>query len=510
VEKIASALLHMGLRKGDVGGVWSSNLYEYAVAQYALIRIGAISCSLSPVYKSGELEYALQTAKHKVLFLPTKDSRQSSINDFSAVLAGVDREKVPHLQHLVYMETGGSSSALETFSGSFKAHSFDDLLIPSGQSVPTDVEDAVDADDPATIYFTSGTTGKPKGAIVSHFSITNNLRNVMMRKEIVAEDKPIVCLPLPLFHVYAGTVGLFSLSVMPFTLCLVDIRYSAKSVLEVIGKYKCTDLWLVPTQMVDINNHVKQRPGKYDLSSLRNIGAGAAAVPVEVAKECTELYPKLKQMLVGYGATETAAIATYPTKYVPQEKALETVGSPMDFTHVKIVDNSGKMVKHNETGELLVKGYTVMQGYLDDKAKTEECIRNGWYHTGDLATMDAEGVFKIVGRTKEMIIRGGSNIYPREIEELLHEHPQILEAAVCGVPHPKLGEEVCAWIQLVDDKSGLTVQEVKDFCRERISYYKVPAHVIFVTDFPRTLSGKFQKFKMTEQTIELLKLDVKK
>lgn len=503
-------MLKLGIGRGHVGGVWSTNLYEYVVAQYALVRVGAMSCSISPVYKSGELEYALQKAKHKVIFLPTSDSRQASVNDFGAVLAGVDRQKVPDLQHLIYFEAGDKNGKLESFNGSYNVHSFDQLVKDSEGTVPESVIEDVDADDPATIYFTSGTTGKPKAAVLTHFSITNNMRNMLIRRQITAEDKCVVCLPLPLFHVYAGIVGLFTLSVLPATVVLVDVRYSARSVLEAIVKHKCTDLWVVPTQLVDINNFIKNRPGKYDLSSVRKIGAGAAPVPVEVAKETTEIFPNIEKMMVGYGATETTAVATYPTIDVSQSKMLETVGSPLDFTQVKIVDDAGHAVKHNETGELLVKGYTVMQGYLYDKEKTEECIRDGWYYTGDLATMDSDGLCRIVGRTKEMIIRGGSNIYPREIEELLHEHPDVLEAAVCGVPHPKLGEEVCAWIQLCDDKSTLTAQDVKDFCRDRISYYKVPAHVIFVKDFPRTLSGKFQKFKMTEQTVQLLGLDAKK
>lgn len=490
---MAAVLVDLGLRRGDVGGVWSTNLYEYAVAQYALVRIGAMSCSLSPVYKSAELEYALQKAKHKVLFMPTKGSRQASVNDFHSVLAAVDREKIPDLQHVIYFE---AKDEVDSFNGSFNAHSFDQLMSASSGNVPHEVIEGVDADDPATIYFTSGTTGKPKAAVVSHFSITNNMRNLMARRGITPQEELTVCLPLPLFHVYAGTIGLFSLCAHAATIVLVDTKYSARSVLEAIDKYKCTDLWVVPTQLVDINNVIKSRPGKYNLTSIRKVGAGAAPVPFEVAKDATEIFPMIEKMLVGYGATETTAIATYPMLDVPQEKILETVGSPLDFTQVKIVGRDGKVVEHNETGELLVKGYNVMQGYLNDKEKTDECIRDGWYCTGDLATMDKDGICKIVGRTKEMIIRGGSNIYPREIEELLHEHPDILEAAVCGVPHPKLGEEVCAWVQLCDEKSGLTVQDVKDFCRERISYYKVPAHVIFVKDFPRTLSGKFQKFKM--------------
>jgi fatty-acyl-CoA synthase len=360
----------------------------------------------------------------------------------------------------------------------------------------------------ATIYFTSGTTGKPKGAMSSQFSVINNIRVARVNKLGVSDEEEMTTLiPLPFFHVYAGMIGIFSLATGPSTIVINDVKYSAKGVVECISRHKCTDLWTVPTMLVDIQNFLKKRKGSYDVSSILRVGCGAAPVPVEVVKESEELFPSLKSVIVGYGATETSAVATYPTPGTPQEIVCETVGTPQDFTQVKIVDSqTGKIVKHGETGEVLIKGFSIMKGYLEDEEKTNESIKDGWYLSGDLGTMDSHGRFKIVGRTKEMIIRGGENIYPREVEELLHEHPDILEVAVCGVPHPKLGEEVCAWVQLVDPNNcKITAEDIREFCRSRITYFKVPQHVFFVDSFPVTGSGKFQKFVMTEKSIEMLK-----
>lgn len=499
---MAVSLWNLGLRKGDVAGAWSANVYEYLLIQYACTKIGVINCSINPAYKSAELEYALEKAKHKVLFLPTRQSRQSCINDFHGVMQKVDFTKTPSLRHLVFLES--TDSDLVRWSDAHFPHTFESLLTNDGE-LPPEAEGVVIPEDLATIYFTSGTTGKPKGAMSSQFSIINNIRIAKINKLGVSdkEDMTTLC-PLPFFHVYAGMIGIFSLATGPSTIVINDVRYSAKSVVECISKYKCTDVWTVPTMLVDIHNFLKKKKGSYDVSSITRVGCGAAPVPVEVAKESKQLFPSLNTVIVGYGATETSAVATYPTPGTPQEVVCETVGTPQDFTQIKIVDSEGRLVKHGETGEILIKGFSIMKGYLDDEEKTNESIKHGWYYTGDLGTMDSEGKFKIVGRTKEMIIRGGENIYPREIEELLHTHPDVLEVAVCGVPHPKLGEEVCAWVQLVDN-SKISAEEIRQFCRTQITYFKVPQHVFFVDSFPVTGSGKFQKFIMTEKSVEMLK-----
>ena len=504
VDRLAVSLLNMGLRKGDVAGAWSANVYEYLVIQYACSKIGVIVCSINPAYKTSELEYALAKAKHKVLFMPTKDSRQSVVNDFHGIISKVDFSKTPHLKHIVFLES--KDEDLTQWSDSHFPHTFDSLLCNQG-NVPVEVTDNVVPEDLATIYFTSGTTGKPKGATSTQFSIINNMRIARIHKRTDSTEEVRTLIPLPFFHVYAGMIGIFSICLSPSTIVLNDVRYSAKSVSDCISKYKCTDVWTVPTMLVDIQNYLKKRSESYDLSSLRSIGCGAAPVPPELVRESQEIFPNLQNVLVGYGATEMSAIGTYPNPGTPQAVINETVGTPQDFTMWKIIDTkTEKMVKHEETGELLVKGFSVMAGYLDDPEKTAESVRNGWYHTGDLATMDSKGRFKIVGRTKEMIIRGGENIYPREIEDLLHEHPEVLEVAVCGIPHNKLGEEVVAWVQLTDPvNSKITAEDIREYCRNRITYFKVPQYVFFVDSFPVTGSGKYQKFIMTQKSLEMLK-----
>lgn len=417
----------------------------------------------------------------------------------------VDFSKTPNLRHVVFLES--TDSDLVRWSDAHFPHTFESLMTNDGV-LPPEADGLVTPEDMATIYFTSGTTGKPKGAMSSQFSVINNIRVARVNKLGVSDEEEMTTLiPLPFFHVYAGMIGIFSLATGPSTIVINDVKYSAKGVVECISRHKCTDLWTVPTMLVDIQNFLKKRKGSYDVSSILRVGCGAAPVPVEVVKESEELFPSLKSVIVGYGATETSAVATYPTPGTPQEIVCETVGTPQDFTQVKIVDSqTGKIVKHGETGEVLIKGFSIMKGYLEDEEKTNESIKDGWYLSGDLGTMDSHGRFKIVGRTKEMIIRGGENIYPREVEELLHEHPDILEVAVCGVPHPKLGEEVCAWVQLVDPNNcKITAEDIREFCRSRITYFKVPQHVFFVDSFPVTGSGKFQKFVMTEKSIEMLK-----
>ena len=366
VNRLAVSLLNLGLRKGDVAGAWSANVYEYLVIQYACAKLGVINCSLNPVYKSGELEYALSKAKHKVLFLPTKESRQKIINDFHGVMSQIDFSKT-HLKHLVFLES--TEDDLARFADGQFAHTFDSLLSNDGM-VPTEVTDQVVPEDLATIYFTSGTTGKPKGAMSDQFAIVNNIRIISVSK-LNADDKEraITLVPLPFFHVYAGLIGIFSICIRPSTIVLNDVRYTAKGVAECISQYKCTDLWSVPTMLVDIQNHLKKKPGAYDLSSLLRVGCGAAPVPVEVVRESMQIFPNLKNVVVGYGATETTALGAYPAPGTSQQVINETVGTPQDFTQMKVVDTkTGKMVKHGETGELLVKGFSIMRGYLDDPA----------------------------------------------------------------------------------------------------------------------------------------------
>ena len=276
-----------------------------------------------------------------------------------------------------------------------------------------------------------------------------------------------------------------------------------KETVEALIEEKCTDLSCVPTMAIDLINYCKENKIKVD--SVKHMVLAAAHTPPSVIEALHDVFPNLVRVVVGYGATETSPVATFPSHDTDQSIMNTTVGTALDFGCIKIVDREkGAMVKHNETGEILVKGL-LMQSYWDEPERTQESIVNGWYKTGDLGQMDVNGRLKITGRTKELIIRGGANIYPREVEDLLHQHPNIQSAGVCGVPHERLGEEVCAWIKLKDASVQTTADEIKQFCKDKISKYKVPAHILFVDSFPMTASLKMQKFLMTEQSIQLIK-----
>lgn len=505
VDKLASSLHSIGLKKGDTAGCWSGNIYEYVVIFHALAKLGVVNCSLSTAYKNIELQYALEKAKFKALFLPGPSSSQTQIfNDFHGVMSKLNYDSLPSLKHLIYVNDEDANASLPKY-GSTQVHKFDNLLNESNGIISDEIY--VDPDDISSLYLTSGTTGKPKLASITHFGSLNNVQIAIFNKNNWKEtEHKVLCIPLPFFHVYAGLLGLNVLSVIPATVVSPCMKYSARALVRSMDKYKCTNLYTVPTILIDVNNYIKNNREPLDLSSLDNLVVGAATVPPEVVRDSKTLFPGLKRLTIGYGATETHAITSSPKHDDEESVVLESVGTALDFVQIKVVNpKTGELVKHNETGEICVRGHHVMAGYYGEVEKTNEVIKNGWYYTGDLGTMDATGVIRIVGRTKEMIIRGGINIFPREIEDLLQGHPDVLEVAVCGIPHQKLGEEVVAWVKLYDENSKLTADDIKNYCKEHISSYKVPSIVFFVRHFPTTASGKVQKFKMSEMTIEMLK-----
>ena len=306
---------------------------------------------------------------------------------------------------------------------------------------------------------------------------------------------------LPYFHGFAGH-GVYCGCAVPFTTVIPHYKFLVKETVEALLEEKCTDLSAVPTMAIDLITYCKEQGILID--SVQNIVLAAAHTPPSVIQELRDICPNLEKVVVGYGATETSPVATFPDHETSQEVMNTTVGTVIDFGSIKIVDTkTGRVVKHEETGEILVRGL-LMDGYMGDEEKTKEVLQNGWYRTGDLGQMDATGRLRITGRTKEMIIRGGANVYPREVEDLLHQHPNVERAGVCGVPHARLGEEVCAWIKLRDTSLGTTADQIKQFCADKISKYKIPAHILFVDSFPMTASMKMQKFLMTEQSIPLI------
>lgn len=505
VDKLASSLHQIGLVKGDIAGCWSGNIYEYVVIFHALAKLGVVNCSLSTAYKDIELQYALEKANFKALFLPGPSSIQTRVlNDFHNVMSKLKYDSLPNLKHLIYINDEDPNVKLPKY-GSAINYRFENLLNESNGIISDEIY--VDPDDVSNLYLTSGTTGKPKLASITHFGSINNVLIASQNKNSWSgSDCKSLCVPLPYFHIFAGLLGLNLVSVYPATVVSPCLKYSARAVTRAIEKYKCTNLYAVPTILIDVNNYLKTSKEQIDVSSIEQLAAGAATVPPEVVRESKMIFPNLKSITIGYGATETHAVTCAPKFDDDQDVIINSVGTPMDFVQVKVVDpKTGTLLKHNETGEICVRGHHVMAGYWKDVEKTNEVIKNGWYYTGDLGTMDSTGVVRIVGRTKEMIIRGGINIFPREIEDLLQEHPDVLEVAVCGIPHPKLGEEVVAWVKLYDENNTkLTSDDIKSYCKEHISSYKVPSLVFFVKEFPLTLTGKVQKFKMSQMTIEML------
>lgn len=505
INKLASSLYELGLRQGDTAGCWSGNIYEYVVVFHALAKLGVINCSLSTAYKAQELQYALEKANFKALFLPGCTSIQNRLlNDFHDVMSKLNYDNLPNLKHLIYLDN--EESNVQTIKyGCTESFDMKHLLHDSTGRISEDIY--FDPDQVSNLYLTSGTTGKPKLAAITHFGSINNMFAAIVNKNYWKshEERP-VCVPLPYFHVFAGLLGLNLLSVVPVTVVSPSLRYSARPVAHAIEKYRCKNLFSVPTILIDLNNFLKNCKNPIDVSSIEHLAAGAATVPPEVCREAKNLFPNLQRITVGYGATETHAVTTSPKFDDDYEIVIDSVGTAIDFVQMKIIDpHTNRILKHDETGEVCTRGHHVMQGYWNDKEKTDEVIENGWYKTGDLGTMDKNGVIRIVGRTKEMIIRGGINIFPREIEDLLQGHPDVLEVAVCGIPHPKLGEEVVAWIKLYNENAQVTADDIKSYCKNNISSYKVPSHVFFVNDFPLTASGKVQKFIMAQKTIEMMK-----
>ncbi|KAI1301332.1 Medium-chain acyl-CoA ligase ACSF2, mitochondrial [Halotydeus destructor] len=501
VNQVVRVLLHLGVKHGDVIALWSCNTYRYSSVQFACARLGAILCTLNPVYKVKELDYALRKSRAKVLFMPGKNSEQNPMNNYHEIIHNQQLHESlssSSLEHIIYLDDEAPNKI-----GKFDSHSLPELQ-SAQSSGPVDCH--VDPSDPAMIMFTSGTTGNPKGACLSHFTLVNNARLTGEKMGFLGCSDTVVCSPLPLFHAMANVMAGIVSVVFGSTMVLNGMKFTPRSVVESIVKNNCTHVLMTPTMIIDMLNYIEKHNVK--LTSLEGILAGGAQVPVDVAARASKVIPSLEDVRIGYGATELGPVVSACEKDSSAAKKLETVGTPLDFVEVKLINPSdGKLVKIGEHGELLARGHNVMLGYWEDEVKTREAIdKAGWYHTGDMATMDEEGYIKIVGRTKEMIIRGGENIYPKEVEEFLHEHPEILCAFVVGVPDERMGEECCAWVQLRNPETKLTQEDVKSFLKDRISYFKIPKYVLFVEDFPLTSTGKAQKFIMREKSCEILGL----
>src|SRR5438067_388455 len=483
-ELLARGLMARGVAKGDRVGIWSPNRYEWVVVQYATAAMGAILVNINPAYRTSELEYALNQSGTSFLVLAPR-FRQA---DYVAMLAEV-RSRCPGLREAVVMEDGF------------------DALIRDASSVEPDalheVEASLQFDDPINIQYTSGTTGYPKGATLTHHNILNNGYFVAEMLRYTEHDR--VCIPVPFHHCFGMVMGNLGCTTHGATMVVPAEAYDPVATMQTVQDERCTSLYGVPTMFIGELEHPRFR--EFDFSSLRTGIMAGSPCPVEVMKKVQTIM-HIPEMTIAYGMTETSPVSTQCATDDPLEKRVSTVGRVHPHVEIKVIDpTTGAVMPRGMTGELCSRGYMVMLGYWNNEEATRQAIDAArWMHTGDLATMDDEGYINIVGRIKDMIIRGGENIYPREVEEFLYGHPMIADIQVIGVPSEKYGEEVMAWVKL---REGSTVsgEELAAWCKGKIATYKIPRHWKFVDGFPMTVTGKIQKFKMRETAIDELGLE---
>jgi fatty-acyl-CoA synthase len=484
VDRVARALLAGGLVAGDRLGIWSPNHLEWVLLQYATARIGVILVCVNPAYRTSELAYVLDQSGCR--WLVAAPSFKTS--DYRAMVDEVRGERAD-LEQVLFL----GSPEWDAFLAAAGSVSDDALAAAEAPLAPG---------DPINIQYTSGTTGFPKGATLTHTNILNNGYFTGERCGYTHDDR--VCIPVPFYHCFGMVLGNLACTTHGATMVIPAAAFEPGPVLEAVVAERCTSLYGVPTMFIAVLDD----PGfaDHDLSSLRTGIMAGSPCPVEVMTQVVERM-HMDEVTICYGMTETSPVSTQTEADDPLERRVATVGRVHPHVEVRIIDDEGETVATGERGELCTRGYSVMKGYWNDPDKTAEAIdADGWMHTGDLATMDDEGYVNIVGRLKDMIIRGGENIYPREVEEFLYSHPDISDVQVIGVPDPRYGEELMAWIKL---KPGTTGDEeaIRAWCSGRIAHYKVPRHIRFVDEYPMTVTGKIQKFKMREQAIADLGLD---
>ena len=495
VTELTRALLALGLKSGDRVGIWSPNNIEWVLTQFATAQAGIILVNINPAYRTVELDYALRAVGCRALVLAPSFKSSDYVGMMRSLLpqgdwAGGGRVrsgKYPSLQFLI--ELGGR--AQQGFM------SFDDLCDAGRAADPGPleaIEGRLDPDQPINIQFTSGTTGLPKGATLTHFNIVNNGFFVGEGMRLGPQDR--LCIPVPLYHCFGMVLGVLAAATHGATMVFPSDAFDAETTLQAAATEHCTALHGVPTMFIAELDHPRFR--EFDLSLLRTGIMAGAPCPIAVMRRVIDEM-HMREVTICYGMTETSPVSFQSDVHDPIDKRVSTVGRVHAHVQVKIIDGDGKVVLRGAPGELCARGYSVMRGYWEDAERTAEAVDEaGWMHTGDLAVLDEDGYCNIVGRVKDMIIRGGENIYPREIEEFLYRHPKVLDVAVVGIADRKYGEEVCAVIRLHEGASA-DAQEIIDFCRGQIARYKVPRYVRFVREFPMTVTGKVQKYLIRQR-----------
>ena len=494
-NNLAVALLRLGMNPGERIGIWSQNNAEWLLVQLATAKAGLILVNINPAYRGTELQYALNKVQCRALIV-SPCFKSSNYLEMLQELA----PEIVHSKPGKLTATAFPSLALVIRLGEERTPgmlNFDALLGDASAAELARLESVgatLQFDDPINIQFTSGTTGQPKGATLTHHNILNNGYFVGAAMNFSEVDR--LCIPVPLYHCFGMVLGNLVCIAHGATMVYPDESFNAESVLAAIEAERCTALHGVPTMFIAMLEH----PGfaQRDLTSLRTGMMAGAPCPAELMQKVIERM-HMRQITIGYGMTETSPISFQSSRDDSFECRVSTVGRVTAHTEVKIVDEDGHIVPHGVTGELLTRGYSVMRGYWNDDDRTRESIdAAGWMHSGDLATLDAQGYCRIVGRSKDMVIRGGENIYPREVEEFLYRHPKILDVQCVGVPDAKYGEELCACVILRPGMQS-SEEEIREFCRGQIAHYKVPRYVKFVDSFPMTVTGKVQKFVLRQQ-----------
>jgi fatty-acyl-CoA synthase len=495
VDTLAAGLLALGLSPGERIGIWAPNCAEWALTQFASAKAGLILVNLNPAYRASELEFSLNKVGCRALVVAERFKGTALIDVLRSVAPEIDKcepngirsARLPQLRCVIRLGTEASGGCLN----------FDDVMKlgqPQDFTRLQELAEELQPDDAINIQFTSGTTGSPKGTTLSHFNILNNAYFTARAMKLAASDR--MCIPVPLYHCFGMVMGNLGCVSHGATMIYPSDWFDPKSTLQTIEAERCSVLYGVPTMFIAELEHPEF--AGYDLTSLRTGIMAGAPCPIEVMKRVVRDM-HMEQVTIAYGMTETSPVSFQSGTDDPIERRVSTVGRIHPHVQVKIVDHASRVVPIGSQGEILTRGYSVMKGYWNDPERTREAIDGaGWMHTGDLGVIDAQGYCNITGRLKDMLIRGGINIFPREVEEFLYRHPKVQGVQVFGVPDKKYGEEVCAWVQLRPGTTA-TDQEIRDFCCGQISQHKIPRYIRFVTEFPLTVTGKAQKFIMREQ-----------
>lgn len=483
---VAKALIHLGAKSGDRIGIWAANRYEWVLLQFATARIGTILVNINPAYRTHELTYVLNQSEIRFIFssLHFKTSNYKEMVEYA-------KEVCPTLENEIFFDDNWNQFIKNS-----------ELI---SDEILNDFEEKVQFDDPVNIQYTSGTTGFPKGVTLSHHNILNNGYFIGIRLRYSEKDR--VCIPVPFYHCFGMVIG--NMCCVAHGACMVipNDSFDPDITLKTVSDEKCTSLYGVPTMF--IAELAAKNFDQYDFSSLRTGVMAGSVCPREIMKKVENLM-NIKEMSICYGMTETSPVSTQTLIGTSLEKQVSTVGTVQDHLEIKIIDENGKVLKRGEHGELCTRGYSVMLKYWNDPENTRKVLDDSrWMHTGDMAVMDDEGYITISGRIKDLIIRGGENISPKEIEDFLYTYPNILDVQIIGVPSDKFGEEVMAWVKL---RAGfdVTEQELLDYCIGKIAHYKVPKYWKFVEEFPMTISGKIRKVEMREISVKELGLEKNK